>query len=172
VTFVISNRGSSYDDFIVAGTRTRLLRPGRTATLTVDFSKAGSYVYRCATARRSGRLIAGSSTTDAAPPVPALTQIASGLGALTDVAVAPNDASRIFAVQQDGKVVMLDGGAQQVVADFGDDIRNDGENGLLDMTFSPQFAQDRTAYFYYVSDEGSGGDTLVSARWTTTGRST
>jgi hypothetical protein len=164
VTFVIMNRGSSFDDFVVAGLRTRLLRPGRTATLTVDFSKAGTYVYRCTAARRSGRLVAASSAPVTAPPaVPALTQLASGLGALTDVAVAPNDANRVFAVQQDGKVVMLDGGAQEVVADFGSDIRDDGENGLLDMTFSPQFAQDRTAYFYYVSDEGSGEDTLVSA---------
>jgi glucose/arabinose dehydrogenase len=162
VTFVISNRGSSSDDFVVAGSRTRLLRPGRTATLKVDFAKAGSYGYRCAVARRGGRL------TAAAPPLPApqkltLTELASGLGPLTDVAVAPDDPNRVFAVQQDGKVVMVDGSSQQVVADFGDDIRDDGENGLLDMTFSPQFAQDRTVYFYYISNEGSGEDTLVSA---------
>ena len=162
VTFVVSNRGSSSDDFVVDGSRTRLLRPGRTATLKVDLAKAGTYTYRCAVAKRGGRL------TAAAPPPPApqrlaFTQLASGLGPLTDVAVAPTDANRVFAVEQDGQVIMLDGTEQDVVADFASDIRDDGENGLLDMTFSPQFAQDRTVYFYYISDEGSGEDTLVSA---------
>ncbi|HEY5099605.1 MAG TPA: cupredoxin domain-containing protein, partial [Gaiellaceae bacterium] len=55
VTFVVSNRGSSSDDFVVDGSRTRLLRPGRTATLKVDFAKAGSYGYRCTVAKRGGR---------------------------------------------------------------------------------------------------------------------
>ena len=165
VTFVVSNRGSSFDDFVVAGSRTRLLRPGRTAMLTVDFPKAGSYDYRCSAAHRGGRLTA-AATTPPAPPAPqklTLTQLASGLGPLTDVAVAPDDPNRVFAVEQDGKVVMIDGDSQDVVADFGADIRDDGENGLLDMTFSPQFAQDRTVYFYYISAQGSGEDTLVSA---------
>lgn len=160
VTFVVSNRGSSSDDFVVAGSRTRLLHPGRTATLKVDFAKAGSYGYRCSAAHRGGRLTAAAAE---APQKLTFTQLASGLGPLTDVAVAPTDPDRVFAVQQDGKVVMVDDGAQQVVADFGADIRDDGENGLLDMTFSPQFAQDRTVYFYSISDEGSGEDTLVSA---------
>jgi len=165
VTFVVSNRGSSFDDFVVDGSRTRLLGPGRTATLTVDLAKAGSYTYRCTVAKRGGRLTAAAASPPS-PPAPqklAFTQLASGLGPLTDVAVAPTDPNRVFAVEQDGKVVMLDGTTQDVIADFGSDIRDDGENGLLDMTFSPQFAQDRTVYFYYISHEGSGEDTLVSA---------
>jgi glucose/arabinose dehydrogenase len=160
VTFIVSNRGSDLGDFAIAGEHTKPLRPGRTATLTVDLAKAGSYSYRCIALR--GRLTAAMP----APPPPqklAFTQLASGLGPLTDVAVAPTDPNRVFAVEQDGKVVMLDGNAQDVVADFGADIRDDGENGLLDMTFSPSFAQDRTVYFYYISAQGSGEDTLVSA---------
>lgn len=164
VLFRVANDGSTLDAFVVDGTSTRTLRPGRTATITVHFDKAGSYRYRCTAAKRSGRLVAASSvTTTAAPAVPSLTELASGLGPLTDVAVAPNDANRVFAVQQDGKIVMLDGGTQDVVADFSADVRDDGENGMLDMTFSPTFAQDRTVYFYYISKEGSGDDTLVSA---------
>ena len=163
VTFVVSNRSSSVDAFVVAGSRTRLLRPGRTATLTVDFAKAGSYGYRCTAAHRGGRLTAAAGSPPPAPQKLAFTQLASGLGPLTDVAVAPTDPNRVFAVEQDGKVVMLDGTTQDEVADFGADIRDDGESGLLDMTFSPQFAQDRTVYFYYISNEGSGEDTLVSA---------
>jgi glucose/arabinose dehydrogenase len=164
VTFVISNRGPNLGDFAVAGARTRPLRPGHTATLTVDLAKAGSYPYRCVATHGAGRLTASPPPAPApAPQKLAFTQLASGLGPLTDVAVAPTDPNRVFAVEQDGKVVMLDGDAQDVVADFGADIRDDGENGLLDMTFSPQFAQDRTVYFYYISSQGSGEDTLVSA---------
>lgn len=165
VSFVVSNRGSTSDDFVVDGSRTRLLRPGRSATLKVDLAKAGTYTYRCTVAKRGGRLTA-APTSPPPPPAPqklAFTQLASGLGPLTDVAVAPTDPNRVFAVEQDGEVLMLDGDAQQVVADFGSDIRDDGENGLLDMTFSPQFPQNRTVYFYYISKEGSGEDTLVSA---------
>lgn len=163
VVFRVFNEGSSLDAFVVEGIRTRVLRPGRSATITVQFAKAGSYTYRCPAAHRGGRLVASSGAPVTPPETPALTLLASGLGPLTDVAVAPNDASRVFAVQQDGKIVMIDDGARQVVADFGADVRDDGENGLLDMTFSPTFAQDRTVYFYYVSREGSGIDTLVSA---------
>jgi glucose/arabinose dehydrogenase len=108
---------------------------------------------------------ASTPTTTTTPSSAALTltQLASGLGPLTDVAVAPTDPSRVFVVEQDGKVVMLDDGTQQVVADFSADVRDDGENGLLTMTFSPAFATDRTVYFYYVAPIGSGADTLVSA---------
>jgi glucose/arabinose dehydrogenase len=164
VTFLISNSGPSFDDFAVAGLRTRLLRPGRTATLTVDFAKAGSYGYRCAVAHRGGRLTAAvAADSSPSPQKLALTPLASGLGALTDVAVAPDDSARVFAVQQDGKIVMLDDGSQTVVADFSGAVRDDGENGMLAMTFSPAFAQDRTVYFYYVAATGSGVDTLVAA---------
>src|SRR5579864_3388702 len=79
VIFVISNRGSSLGDFAVAGARTRLLRPGRTATLTVDLSKAGSYSYRCTASHRAGRLTA-SPPAPLAPQKLAFTQLASGLG--------------------------------------------------------------------------------------------
>lgn len=162
VRFRVVNEGSTLDSFVVAGMRTRTLRPGRSATLTVHLEKAGSYPYRCTAAGRTGRLVA-ASPVPSPPAVPTLTQLASGLGPLTDVAVAPTDPNRVFAVQQDGKIVMLDDGAQTVVADFGAVVRDDGENGMLDMTFSPTFAQDRTVYLYYIDKIGSGEDTLVAA---------
>lgn len=165
VTFRVVNDGHAVDSFVVAGVATRNLRPGRSATLTVDLSKAGTYPYRCTATMKGGRLVAMSSApVKTTPQPPALTQLASGLGPLTDVAVAPNDPGRVFAVGKDGQVTMIDDGTQTVVADFGPDIRDDGENGLLDMTFSPGFAQDHLVYFYYVAAVGSGVDTLVSAR--------
>ena len=162
VRFRVVNEGSSLDSFVVAGMRTRALRPGRSATLTIHLAKAGSYPYRCTAAGRKGRIVA-ASVAPPPPAVPTLTQLVSGLGPLTDVAVAPTDPNRVFAVQQDGKIVMLDDGTQTVVADFSASVRDDGENGMLDMTFSPTFAQDRTVYFYYIDKIGSGEDTLVAA---------
>ena len=177
VRFLVVNRGAIAHDFAVDGERTPLIQPGGSATLTVDFAESGSYRYLCtvpghAAAGMEGRLTIGRRTTGRTRPAPkpsapqslTLTPIATGLGPLTNVAVAPTDPNRVFAVQQDGKVVMLDAGAEQVVADFGGDIRDDGENGLLAMTFSPTFATDRLVYFYFVAPIGSGADTLVSAR--------
>jgi glucose/arabinose dehydrogenase len=164
VVFHVENDGATSDAFVVAGRKSRLLRPGRSTTITVRFTKAGSYPYRCTATKKAGRIVAEATAAEAAPPaVPSLTQLASGLGPLTDVAVAPNDPNRVFIVEQDGKIAMLDDGTQQVVADFSAGVRDDGENGMLDMTFSPTFAQDRTVYFYYISTIGSGEDTLVAA---------
>lgn len=162
VRFRVVNEGSTADAFVVAGNRTRVLLPGKAATLTIHLAKAGSYPYRCPAAGRKGRLVAASPEPPA-PAVPTLTQLASGLGPLTDVAVAPTDPNRLFAVEQDGTIVMLDDGTQTVVADFSPVVRDDGENGMLDMTFSPTFAQDRTVYLYYIDKIGSGEDTLVAA---------
>jgi glucose/arabinose dehydrogenase len=176
VRFVVVNKGTIGHDFAIDGKRTPLLQPGQSATLTVRLTKAGSFRYVCtvpghAAAGMEGVFVAGKAKRPAVSTKPkapttttlALTPLATGLGPLTDVAVAPTDPDRVFAVQQDGKVVMLDAGAQQVVADFGPDIRDDGENGLLAMTFSPGFATDHLVYFYYISPVGSGTDTLVSA---------
>jgi len=168
VRFVVENRGRAVHQFSIDGRKTAVLQGGGTATLTVKLTTTASLHYSCAAPGRVGAGLkgvfrAGEAPQPAAPAVPALTEIASGLDPLTDVAVAPDDPDRVFAVEQNGQVVMLDGGSEQVVADFGGYIRDDGENGLLAMTFSPTFAQDRTAYFYFIADSGSGDDTLVAA---------
>jgi glucose/arabinose dehydrogenase len=161
VRFVVVNHGASLEGFAVAGMQTRLLRPGRTETLTVEFAKVGSYRYRCTTGVR-GRLTV--TAVSAALAQPALTTLATGLGPLTDVAVAPDDPNRVFVVEPRGTIVMLDGGAPQEVANFDADVRSDGENGMLGMAFSPAFATDRTIYILYIDRVGSGNEELVSVR--------
>jgi uncharacterized cupredoxin-like copper-binding protein len=47
VTFVVTNGGHVVHDFRISGKRTPLIRPGRTARLTVTFSKRGRYPYVC-----------------------------------------------------------------------------------------------------------------------------
>jgi nitrite reductase (NO-forming) len=47
VTFTLVNRGGSPHDFRVAGKKTAVIGPGRTARLVVRFTKAGRYPYVC-----------------------------------------------------------------------------------------------------------------------------
>jgi uncharacterized cupredoxin-like copper-binding protein len=48
VTFNVKNGGTGLThDFQINGKKTPMLKPGKSATLTVTFSKAGSYPYQC-----------------------------------------------------------------------------------------------------------------------------
>jgi uncharacterized cupredoxin-like copper-binding protein len=60
VTFHISNRGTVSHDFKIAGKKSKVLRPGKSTTLSVTL-KRGTYSYRCtlpghAAAGMKGRL--------------------------------------------------------------------------------------------------------------------
>jgi nitrite reductase (NO-forming) len=47
VTFTVVNKGKLAHDFKIAGKKTPLIKPGKKATLTVAFKKAGKYGYIC-----------------------------------------------------------------------------------------------------------------------------
>jgi uncharacterized cupredoxin-like copper-binding protein len=47
VTFTVKNAGHIAHDFSIDKKKTALISPGKSATLTVDFTKAGSYAYEC-----------------------------------------------------------------------------------------------------------------------------
>jgi len=47
VTFAITNKGKLAHDFSINGKKTALIQPGKSATLSVTFAKAGSYPYKC-----------------------------------------------------------------------------------------------------------------------------
>ena len=46
VSFVVTNKGKLAHDFKIAGKKTALIKPGKSATLTVTLKK-GSYPYMC-----------------------------------------------------------------------------------------------------------------------------
>jgi len=48
VTFDVKNAGKMAHDFRINGKQTRLIQPGKTATLTVAFKKKAGYHYICA----------------------------------------------------------------------------------------------------------------------------
>lgn len=47
VTFDVTNKGAVEHDFKIDGSKTPMIKHGKTATLTVTFKKAGSYPYLC-----------------------------------------------------------------------------------------------------------------------------
>ena len=47
VTFKVTNGGALSHDFSINGKKTAQIAKGKSATLTVTFSKAGSYAYQC-----------------------------------------------------------------------------------------------------------------------------
>jgi len=47
VVFKVVNRGKIGHDFKIAGKKTKLLAPGKSATLTVKFAKKGAFAYSC-----------------------------------------------------------------------------------------------------------------------------
>jgi iron uptake system component EfeO len=47
VTFKITNKGAVKHDFQISGHTSSMISPGKTTTLTVSLSKAGSFAYKC-----------------------------------------------------------------------------------------------------------------------------
>jgi uncharacterized cupredoxin-like copper-binding protein len=47
VTFKVTNKGPAMHDFKIAGKKTKLLKKGKTATLTVTLKKGKKYKYLC-----------------------------------------------------------------------------------------------------------------------------
>ncbi len=102
----------------------------------------------------------------AGPPVPgtpnlALARVASGFNDPLDLQVPPGDRSRLFVVEQGGRIRIIRGGA--VVAapflDIANRITAGGERGLLGLAFHPLFSQNGR---FYVNYTDTRGDTHIS----------
>ena len=47
VTFKITNKGAVQHDFKIDGVKSKLISPGKSASISVNFKKKGSYPYLC-----------------------------------------------------------------------------------------------------------------------------
>jgi uncharacterized cupredoxin-like copper-binding protein len=47
VTFVLTNKGHVPHDFRINGVTSKLIGPGKSTSISVDFKKPGSYYYEC-----------------------------------------------------------------------------------------------------------------------------
>jgi glucose/arabinose dehydrogenase len=72
------------------------------------------------------------------------------------VTAPPNDRRRIFVVEQAGRIVVVRGGKRlpQPFLDIRSKVTAGGEQGLLSMAFSPDYAQSGLFYVYYTERSG------------------
>jgi glucose/arabinose dehydrogenase len=63
---------------------------------------------------------------------------------------APHD-DRLFVVQQNGVIVMLEDGERRIVLDIRDRVTHKGEAGLLGLALHPQFLENGVAYASYTT---------------------
>jgi glucose/arabinose dehydrogenase/plastocyanin len=176
VRFVVRNRGQSIHDFVVNGRRTRLLRPGRSQTITVRFPRKGTFTFLCSVSGHArlgmkGRFGVGSRTPTSPPPPPPV--VVSGTAKLTRiggfdapdfVTAPPGDASSVFVVEQSGTVRIVRDGQPLPTPflDLRDQVTYAGESGLLSVAFAPDYAQSGHVYAFYNSRHGAYGDSRIS----------
>ena len=75
VTFAVKNTGKKDHSFSIAGKKTPVLKPGRSANLVVTFTKAGPFTYSSTVAGDAAKGMKGTFTAKAAAP---LTDVAAG----------------------------------------------------------------------------------------------
>jgi glucose/arabinose dehydrogenase len=99
-------------------------------------------------------LLAGSAGAALAPVT--LVPVAR-FSAPVGVVAAPGDASRLFVVEQAGRIVERHGTAQSTFADLTDRVKADGaEQGLLGLAFAPDYAASGKLYVFYTARAPAG----------------
>ncbi|MCJ7597191.1 MAG: PQQ-dependent sugar dehydrogenase, partial [Methyloceanibacter sp.] len=90
------------------------------------------------------------------------TQVATGLNQPIFAGAPKGDTSRLFIVEKEGVIKILDTHTGQVLAtpfiDIQDEVDAGGEKGLLGLAFDPDFANNG---FFYVDMINTAGDTEI-----------
>ena len=86
--------------------------------------------------------------------------LVNGLSEPVDLQAAPGDTNRLFIVEKTGMIRIFSGGAllPRPFLDISSRVSNGSEQGLLGLTFHPQFASNRK---FYVDYTDGNGDTRV-----------
>jgi glucose/arabinose dehydrogenase len=187
VRFTVVNRGVFPHDFAIGGRRTRVLKHGQRAVLTLVFRRAARLAYRCtvpghAAAGMKGVLSVArprtpaptttAPTSTAQPTTTAPAEVGLKLTKVGDFArpvlvTAPlGDPHRLFVVEQRGVIRELDDDVLQTkpFLDLSNDVVEVSERGMLSMAFPPDYAQSGRFYVYYTDSTGSGNVNLVEYR--------
>ena len=93
-------------------------------------------------------------TVAAAPAGAATLQPVGQFSSPVYVTSDPNDAARLFVVERAGAIRLIANGATTTFMDATTLVHSGGEQGLLSMAFSPDFAQTGRFYVYYTSRPG------------------
>ena len=93
----------------------------------------------------------------AAAPSPVTLVPVARFSAPVGVVAAPGDASRLFVVEQAGRIVVRRGKTQSTFADLTDRVKADGaEQGLLGLAFAPDYATSGKLYVFYTTRPPAG----------------
>jgi len=86
-----------------------------------------------------------------------LRQVASGLHLPLDVVDAGDAPGRLYVVQQDGLIMVVDRGTVRPTPflDLSGRIASGGERGLLSMAFAPDYAKSGRFFVYYTDPDGT-----------------
>jgi glucose/arabinose dehydrogenase len=189
VRFTVVNRGAVAHDFAIAGRKTRLLEPGRSAVLVVAFARAGRFPFRCtvpghAALGMKGTLTVGKPgptrptttvrppTTTAPPPTTTTAPVPLKLTKIgdfarpIDVTSPPGDPDRLFVAEQRGTVQeLVDGQVQPApFLDITDRVLEVSERGFLGLAFAPDYATSGRFYVDFTDREGNGNLNVVEYR--------
>ena len=171
VRFVVRNRGNTPHDFVIRGRRTRVLRARQSQTITVRFPRQGSYPFVCSVPGHAhlgmrGVFSVGKPPSKPLPPPPpvsvsdaaVLTPIGTSFDRPVLVTAPPDDATRVFVVEQTGAVrVVRDGGILTApFLDLHDQVKLSSEPGLLSLAFAPDYGTSGLFYVFYNSTAGNG----------------
>ena len=88
------------------------------------------------------------------PAAPAGAATLEQIGSFSDpvfVTSDPTNADRLLVVEQEGRIILSQGGATSTFADLRDLVLAGGERGLLSMAFATDFATSGHFYVYYTS---------------------
>ena len=176
VRFVVRNRGRTAHDFRIRGRRTRMLRTGKSQTLTVSFPRKGKYPFVCSVPGHAHLGMRGTFSVGkppAPPPAPPPPVVVSGTIALTRigtferpvyVTAPPGDSSSVYVVEQTGAVRIVRGGEvlPRPFLDLREHVTATGESGLLSIAFAPDHARSGLLYAFYNTREGPYGDTRIA----------
>src|SRR5437870_9289541 len=81
---------------------------------------------------------------------------ARGLGPLTAIASTPAEPRRLYAVEQDGRIVyFVDGRLRGTFLDIRNRVVSGGEQGLLSVAFHPAYARNHRFYVDYTDRNGN-----------------
>ena len=85
-----------------------------------------------------------------------LVRVATGLDAPVHVAAAPGEPSRLYVVEQAGRIRVIEGGRvqSQSFLDIRGLVTSGGEQGLLSVAFHPRYASNRLFYVNYTDTDG------------------
>lgn len=112
-------------------------------------------------------IAACATAVEAAPPTTRI--VAEGLSRPIFVTAAPGDTSRIFVIEQAGRIIEVDlaDGTQSVFLDIVSSVEDGGsEQGLLGLAFPDDFdplsTTDNDFYVHYTSDDSRFGTTVIA----------